>query len=247
MLPGFPCDVYSRLQESAISQNGVIDYSYRGTDWFTTISLWPRMWEITSTAERKVWWETGLSYFTVPLSQHCQEGLERKAEGGKRVGERKHNRDKQRERGINQQRSRVRENKATGKHRESGTNSNVYFIWGGRCVGSTTLRWCSGPFSGWLCGSPRDKSVMKPDGNNTDHQRKPPASASPDCYFHFSFLPFVSEHKFVPPSLSCWLCLFSDRRWKKISCADSQWAVESLPPDALCLFYHADLLQVGKI
>lgn len=114
-------------------------------------------------------------------------------------------------------------------------NSNVYFIWGGRCVGSTTLRWCSGPFSGWLCGSPRDKSVMKPDGNNTDHQRKPPASASPDCYFHFSFLPFVSQHKFVPPSLSCWLCLFSDRRWKKISCDDSQWAVESLPPRTPCV------------
>lgn len=27
--------------------------------------------------------------------------------------------------------------------------------------------------SQWLCGSTTDKTVMKPNGNNTDHQRKP--------------------------------------------------------------------------
>lgn len=35
--------------------------------------------------------------------------------------------------------------------------------------------------SRWLCGSPRDNTVMKPDGNNTDHQRKP--SARNGCFY----------------------------------------------------------------
>lgn len=36
--------------------------------------------------------------------------------------------------------------------------------------------------SPWLCGLPRDKAVMKPDWNNTDHQRKPfGRTARPDC------------------------------------------------------------------
>lgn len=203
MLPGFPCDVYSRLQESAISQNGVIDYSYRGTDWFTTISLWPRMWEITSTAERKVWWETGLSYFTVLLSQHCQEGLERKAEGGKKGGGKEtQQRQTGREGLINKEAGLERTKRLENTGNQGSKlrpNSNVYFIWGGRCVGSTTLRWCSGPFSSWLCGSPRDKSVMKPDGNNTDHQRKPPASA-------WLLLLFLSYPLFHNINLFLYLC-----------------------------------------
>lgn len=57
-----------------------------------------------------------LSYYRSTVRKDWRE----RQRVGKRVGERKHNRDKQRERGINQQRSRVRENKATGKHRESG-------------------------------------------------------------------------------------------------------------------------------
>ena len=43
-------------------------------------------------------------------------------------------------------------------------------------------------------------------------------------------LPFVSQHKYAPSSLSCWPCLFRDCRWKEISCTDSP--LVSSQPDA---------------
>lgn len=101
--------------------------------------------------------------------------------------------------------------------------------------------------SHWLCSLPRDKTVMKRDGKNTDHQRRPLAR-QPDPTVAPSLLPrlpFVSQHKFAPSSLSCWLCLFRHCRWRKISCTDSQWVSSHWQPP--CLSYRTGCFKLGSL
>lgn len=142
-----------------ISQRGVIDYSDHGTDCFTPISLWPYRWEITSAAGRTIGGKrdgiliyhpiiTGLSGRTGGNERGRDKRMGRKGEG-------EQNRDKQRERekrGINQQGRRMRERAKRLRNDEKQEpklrpNSDVYFIWGGRCAWSTTSQCFSGPFS----------------------------------------------------------------------------------------------------
>lgn len=172
---------------------------------------------------------------------------EGRTRGGGERGEIEQNRDKQREReGLIDKEGRwERANPPQSVEKQEPKlcpNSDVYFIWGGRCAGSTTSH-AALARSRLLCGSPRDKTVMKPDGNNTDHQRKPSAR-QPDPLPTLLSRPFVSRHKFAPSSLSCWLCLFRDCRWRKISCTDSHWVVK--PLEAPCLSYHTDCFKRGS-
>lgn len=91
--------------------------------------------------------------------------------------------------------------------------------------------------------SPKDNTVMMPDGNKTDHQRMPRAwlCATVACFSLLPRLPFVLQHKFAPSSLSCWLCLFRGCQWRGISCTDSQQGVG--PVEAACLSYHTGCLE----
>lgn len=98
-----------------ISQRSVIDYSDRGIDCFTPISLWPYRWEITSTAGRMI----GGKRDGPNLPSHYHSPV-RKDWGGMGEGRDKRTEGEREKRGINQQGRRMRESIATVKRWEAG-------------------------------------------------------------------------------------------------------------------------------
>lgn len=131
---------------SVISQHRVIDYSDHATDCFTQISLWPYRWEITSAAERMIGgkWDGPnlLSHYHSPVRK---DGREWEGEGQRG----RESKTERREGLINKEgrwESAKRPENAEKQEPKSLPNSDVYFIWGGRCAGSTTLQCFSGPF-----------------------------------------------------------------------------------------------------
>lgn len=128
---------------------------YRGAGWLITLTtaltalhrlaFWPYRWEITSTAERMIGGKQDgtnlLSHYHSPVTKHWLGGLGRD-KTMQRTGGRK-----RREGLINKER-RTRASKTLQKREpELRPNSDVYFIWGGRCAGCATSHCFSGPFS----------------------------------------------------------------------------------------------------
>lgn len=141
-----------------ILQRRVIDYSDHSTDCFTLISFWPYRWEITSTAERMIGGKRDapnlLSHYRRPdredWREWVREGQKGQGEKGGRARQTQTEGERERREGLinkgGEWEGAKRLKNVEKQEPKWPPNSDVYFIWGGRCAGSTTSHCCSGPF-----------------------------------------------------------------------------------------------------